>query len=90
MGWLSKRLATHKGGSKRKGRRGYPLRKIVGTVLYKEEWERKEVMYELLECGHRGAACISVGYDLFATYQPANARRCRWCAKESSGKNLEM
>lgn len=76
MGTLSKILSTsaHKsnlGGKGKPGRRSYPLRKIVDS----------DGEYEILECGHKGAFHLSVGADLFSTYQPANSRRCRECFK---------
>lgn len=74
MGTLSKILETsahgHRlGGAGKPGRRKYPLRKITGS----------DGEYEILECGHKGAFHLSVGADLFSTYQPANSRRCREC-----------
>jgi hypothetical protein len=73
MGWITKRNAKtgsgFGGGKGKAGRRAYPLRKITGS----------DGEYEILECGHRGAFHISVGADLFSTYQPASSRRCRTC-----------
>lgn len=76
MGWIIKRNRTtgkgFGGGKGTPGRRAYPLRKITGS----------DGQYEILECGHKGAFHLSVGRDLFSTYQPANSRRCRDCHKE--------
>ena len=71
MGSLHKKWQNGSGKFNQKGagRRKYPLRKIVGS----------DGEYEILECGHRGAFHLSVGADLFSTYQPANSRRCRHC-----------
>lgn len=81
MGTLRKILATsanrHRlGGKGNAGRRKYPLRKITGS----------DGEYEILECGHRGAFHLSVGADLFSTYQPANSRRCGNCYSEAQAK----
>lgn len=62
-------------GKGKVGRRAYPLRKITGS----------DGEYEILECGHRGAFHLSVGRDLFSTYQPANSRRCRECYTANNG-----
>lgn len=74
MGTLSKILSTsakkaNLGGKGKPGRRAWPLRKIVDS----------DGGYEILECGHKGAFHLSVGADLFSTYQPANSRRCKEC-----------
>lgn len=79
--WITKRnLEAGKGfggGKGKSGKRKYPLRKITGS----------DGDYEILECGHKGAFHLSVGRDLFSTYQLADSRRCRECYTKQT-KNI--
>lgn len=63
------------GAGSKPGRRSGVLRKITGTTWI------GSVLYELLECGHKGYPVESVGTNLFGP-QHANSRRCLECKKE--------
>ena len=76
MGWITNRRLKSGNGIAHKskvGNRSGALRKIVGSGVF------NGLVYEKLECGHKGKLLSSVGTGgLFGT-QVAEKRRCKEC-----------